>query len=136
MSSGMREFQTGATRDDATDKPDFRGFLSIQVLRRYAQYMHKHRKQADGGLRDADNWKKGIPQRAYLESAWRHFLDWAELADLEDPPSAEVQEAACALLFNVMGWLHEEIHECGAREAEDDETVQAQLDAACMGGGE
>jgi hypothetical protein len=126
----MREFESGATRDDATDKLDFRGFLSIQVLRRYAQYMHKHRKQADGNLRDSDNWKHGIPQKAYLESAWRHFLDWAELADLEDPPSVEVQEAACALLFNIMGWLHEEMHECGSREAEDTVAAQVRLDEA------
>jgi hypothetical protein len=126
----MREFESGATRDDATDKLDFRGFLSIQVLRRYARYMHKHRKQADGQLRDSDNWKHGIPQKAYLESAWRHFLDWAELADTEDPPSAEVQEAACALLFNIMGWLHEEMHECGSREAEDIAAAQVRLDEA------
>jgi len=103
----MRRFATGATRDEDASKPDFRGFLSIPVLRRFAVYMHRHRMQADGKMRDSDNWKRGIPRSAYLSSGWRHWLDFAEHAD--EGRGQDALEAACAVLFNVMGWMHEEI---------------------------
>ena len=71
----MRKFNTGATRDVDNDKLDFEGFLSPTVLIRYAEYMHTHRKQSDGALRDSDNWQKGIPKEVYMKSMWRHFMD-------------------------------------------------------------
>jgi hypothetical protein len=40
----MREFTTGATRNLDEDKHDYEGFLSPYVLRRFAAYMHEHRK--------------------------------------------------------------------------------------------
>lgn len=99
----MRTFDTGATRDTDADKFDYEGFLSPGVLRRFAEYMHKNRIQVDGSLRDSDNWQKGIPQDAYMKSAWRHFMEWwaAHRNGFTD------EEALCALLFNVMGYLHE-----------------------------
>jgi hypothetical protein len=109
----MREFKSGATRDDDTDKYDYEGFLSPLVLERYAEYMHKHRKQADGKLRDSDNWQKGIPVVQYMKSKIRHIVEtWKlhrfELA-LEDysPVSyqEEIEESLCAELFNTMGML-------------------------------
>ena len=54
----MRTFDTGATRDSDNDKLDYEGFLSPLVLRRYAEYLHKHRKQSDGKIRTSDNWQK------------------------------------------------------------------------------
>jgi hypothetical protein len=105
----MRVFATGATRNHDHDKLDFEGFLSPLALERFAEYMHKHRLQADGQLRSSDNWQKGIPMDAYMKSAWRHFFAWwkayrgqpsDELLDIEE-------EALCALLFNVQGYLHE-----------------------------
>jgi hypothetical protein len=106
----MRQFTTGATRDSDTDKYDYEGFLSPLVLERYGEYMHKHRKQADGKLRDSDNWQKGIPKDAYMKSGWRHFMDWwkehRKIASREG-----LEDALCALLFNVMGYLHETIKE-------------------------
>lgn len=99
----IRKFETGATRDTATDKFDYEGFLAPQVLKRFAEYMHKHRQQSDGSLRDSDNWQKGIPLDAYMKSAWRHFMDWwtAHREGRVD------EEALCALLFNVQGYLFE-----------------------------
>ena len=47
-----------------------------QVLERYAEYMNDARVQADGSLRDSDNWQKGMPLSAYMKSGWRHFLTW------------------------------------------------------------
>ena len=109
----MREFDTGATRDDDKNKYDYDGFLSPLVLNRYAEYMHKHRIQADGELRDSDNWQNGIPIIQYMKSKWRHFMEtWRlhRLAVKNDPPtdySVELTESLCAELFNTMGMLHE-----------------------------
>ena len=103
----VRAFDTGATRNADTGKFDYEGFLSPLVLERFAQYMHKHRHQADGQLRDSDNWQKGIPFDAYMKSMFRHFMDvWCHHRGL--PLAKEpLEEALCALLFNVMGYLHE-----------------------------
>jgi hypothetical protein len=106
----MRTFDSGATRDNDARKIDFEGFLSPLVLERFGRYMRKHRRQADGGLRDSDNWQKGIPRDAYMKSAFRHFMAWwmahrgwkrATANDLED--------LLCAVLFNVQGYLHEHL---------------------------
>lgn len=103
----MRTFATGATRDAEDGKYDYEGFLSPLVLERFAQYMHKHRKQADGKLRDSDNWQKGIPLAAYIKSAWRHFMDWWFAHRFGRLTREETEDALCALMFNVMGYLHE-----------------------------
>ena len=99
----MRKFETGATRDDDKDKLDFEGFFSPPVLQEFAHYMHKHRKQADGSLRASDNWQKGIPRIDYMKSGWRHFFDWW-VGHRNDEPD---MEAACALMFNLQGYMHE-----------------------------
>ena len=98
-----RTFSTGATRDTDADKLDFDGFLSAPVLRSFAAYMHKNRKRRDGSLRASDNWQKGIPREQYRKSAWRHFMEWWEM----HRAGQDTTEAACALLFNVMGDTHE-----------------------------
>lgn len=109
---GMREFPGGATRDTDEGKFDYEGFLSPTVLERYAAYMHKHRKQADGKLRDSDNWQRGsgIPKSAYMKSGFRHWMDvWKGHRGLL--PREVLVEALCAVLFNVMGYLHELLKE-------------------------
>lgn len=104
----IRKFNTGATRDTATNKLDFEGFLSPLVLRRFAEYMHKNRLQTDGSLRDSDNWQKGIPKDAYMKSMWRHFFAvWEDYRGIGD----NYEEDLCALLFNVQGLLHELLKE-------------------------
>ena len=106
----MRKFDTGATRDTEEGKLDYEGFLSPLVLRRYAMYMDKNRVQADGALRASDNWQKGIPMDAYMKSAWRHFFEWWRLhrESIDGTAGVEhMEEAMCALLFNVMGYMHE-----------------------------
>ena len=102
----MRSFDTGATRDTDSGKLQYEGFLSPLVLRRYAEFMHKHRKQRDGQLRAADNWQKGIPLEVYMDSAWRHLMDcWGWQRKWWNPKEG-IEEALCALLFNIMGMLH------------------------------
>lgn len=106
--SVVREFSSGATRDTATGKHDFEGYLSPLVLNRFAEYMTKHREQNDGSLRASDNWQKGIPQDQYMKSAWRHFIEWWTLHRTPWHGN-EVEEALCALMFNIMGYLHEHL---------------------------
>ncbi len=102
----MRQFGSGATRDTDNGKLDYEGFLSPLVLERYAQYMHKHRVQVDGSLRDADNWMKGIPLDVYIKSGWRHFMDW--WMNHRGVKAREgLEEALCAVIFNSSGYLHE-----------------------------
>jgi len=108
----MREFETGATRDKDDNKYDYEGFLSPIALERFAEYMHKHRRQADGAMRDSDNWQKGIPIEAYRKSLVRHVLQcWGawrnhDMRDDKGEPIDE-EEALCAIMFNVQGLLHE-----------------------------
>lgn len=114
-STDARYFEGGAYRDVDQNKLDFEGFLSPAVLKRYAEYMHKNRKQSDGKMRDSDNWQSGIPKEVYMKSMWRHFFEvWTihrealDNGDLTDTPE-ELQEALCALTFNVMGYLFEDL---------------------------
>jgi len=104
----MRKFKSGSTRDDDTDKYDFEGFLSPIVLEAFAEYMHRHRKQADGKLRPSDNWMKGISQEVYMKSLTRHFMDlWKEHRGYKSREGK--MDALCAIMFNTMGYLYEEL---------------------------
>ena len=106
----MRYNDTGATRDSDEGKYDYEGFFSPLVIERFAEYMHKHRFQADGRVRDSDNWQKGMPKAWYMKSGWRHFFDWWK--EHRGWPTKEgLQEALCGLIFNAMGYLHEVIKE-------------------------
>lgn len=106
--TAMRVFETGATRNTDEHKLDYEGFLSPIALERYAQYLHKHRFQADGKVRDSDNWQKGIPFNVYMKSLWRHFMD---LWKLHRGYTADesLEDALCAIIFNAQGYLHENL---------------------------
>jgi len=105
----MREFETGATRDDNDTKLNFCGALSPIALCRYVEYIGENRHQADGNVRDWDNWKKGIPEKAYIEGNARHFVDtWLQFegyAPLD--PKHDIEESLCGIIFNAFGHLHE-----------------------------
>lgn len=109
----MRVFDTGATRDSNDDKLEYEGFESALVTKRYAEYMHAHRKQADGNLRAPDNWQKGIPKAAYVQSLVRHIQDvklhWDGAAD--EAVDGDLESVLCAVLFNTKGLLFELIKE-------------------------
>jgi len=106
----IRKFGTGATRDTDEGKHDFEGFLSPIVINRFGEYMSKHRKQSDGGLRDSDNWQKGIPKDQYIKSLLRHIQDmWLEHRGYKG--REEKEETMCAIMFNIMGYLHETLKE-------------------------
>jgi hypothetical protein len=71
-----RVADTGANRDFANDKIDYHKFNHPIVDWSYGQFMHGHRKLADGTMRDGDNWTKGFPNEWILGSATRHMEDW------------------------------------------------------------
>lgn len=103
----MRQFTTGATRNDDRNALDYEGFLSPLVLKAFAEYMHKNRRQADGNLRASDNWQKGIPRDAYMKSMWRHFMHAWSLHRHGAIDADDLIEALMAVLFNVQGYAHE-----------------------------
>lgn len=113
----IRTFDTGATRDSDEDKPDFTGILSPEVLLRFGQYMKEHSIQKDGTRRAYDNWKRGIPRDAYIQSLFRHFIDLWQMHELDkeygdqadDKDAKIIEDALCAILFNCQGYLHEYI---------------------------
>jgi hypothetical protein len=75
--------------------------------------MHAHRVQADGNVREANNWKKGMSPEVYLESMFRHVMDlWilqegGSFIDVNTDEGFQVEEALCAIMFNAEGMLHE-----------------------------
>lgn len=112
----IREFSTGATRDTNVGKLDYEGFFSPIVLQRYAQYLHKHRTQSNGKLRDSDNWQKGIPLDTYMKSKVRHNIaTWlihrGYPAFDEKGNIVDLEESLCAEIFNAMGYLFEILEE-------------------------
>ena len=109
----IRKFKTGATRDTNEGKYDYEGFLSPLVIEAYGKYMHKHRKQSDGTLRDSDNWQKGFGENHFavcIKSLWRHFLDlWFlhrgyKRFDKKDGHEITKEEVLMAILFNDMAY--------------------------------
>jgi hypothetical protein len=102
----IRRFPSGATRDTDADKLDYEGFSHPLIERRFAEYMHKHRRQPDGALRDSDNWQRGIPLDTYMKSGFRHFMDWWAV-HRGCKQEADAEDALCALRFNAMGYLLE-----------------------------
>lgn len=110
--SQIRKFETGATRDTNEGKHEYARFLDSRVLRRYGAYMHRHRTQADGSLRDPDNWKKGMGD-TYIDSLWRHVMDcweieqWGSATDHRTGEPVDLEEALCGVIFNAHGKLFE-----------------------------
>lgn len=108
----MREFETGATRDDATGKFDFEGYLSPAVLWEFARYMEGHGHLADGSTRASDNWQKGIPTDEYMKSLLRHVFDlWMlhrgyQPVRPENGEEVDAHEALGGALFNLQGLWH------------------------------
>ena len=103
MAETMQQFEGGATRNANGDKFDYEAFINPEVLHAYGEFMHGHRKQRDGSLRDGDNWQKGIPKEQLMKSMFRHFVDvW--MGHREGIGVDE--EALCAVLFNTMAYLH------------------------------
>lgn len=111
--SKIRKFNTGATRDTEETKLDYEGFLSPIVLEAYAEYMHRHRKQSDGKLREPDNWQKLFGEKHYdvcMKSLMRHIMDlWLEHRGFKSRNGKE--DALCGILFNTMAYYYKFLKE-------------------------
>lgn len=106
----IRTFDTGATRDSDEGKLKYEGFFSPEVLRRRAEYMHEHRKQADGTLRDPDNWMKGLSRSVYMDSLLRHVVElWLMHRSPNVPQDKNIEDVLCAIMFNTEGYLYEQL---------------------------
>ena len=111
----VRAFASGATRDVDDKKYDYEGFLSPRAIRRYGEYMNKHKHQADGSIRASDNWQRGIPIPVYMKSLLRHTLDAHAIHrglrtfDTKDGSEVGIEDTLCAILFNAFGYLHEHL---------------------------
>lgn len=93
--SGKREsFGTGAVRDTADGKGFF-DCLPFEALRRLAVHMENGAKKYG-----KHNWRKGINQSRYLQSALRHLNQFAEGHRDEDH--------LAAVMFNVAGIIEVE----------------------------
>jgi len=103
--SSMKKFNSGATR---TSEPleDPEGFLSPAVIIEFNRYMAHHRTQADGEVRRADNWQRGMSKARYMRSMWRHFLDVWNYWRIPRVGDA-ILDSLCALMFNVHGMMLE-----------------------------
>lgn len=71
----IRKFKSGATRDTSNGKFDYLGFMHPLCDFSFAKYMHKHRFQADGSIRDANNWWGGFGKDVVIQSLVRHIED-------------------------------------------------------------
>lgn len=108
-----RYFKSGATRDDADYKLDYEAFFNPRVLEIYAEFMHKHRKQTDGKLRDGDNWQKGFGKDVVAKSLVRHMIEfWKDhrgydVFDRKTGEDVDMKDTLCAIIFNAFAYLKE-----------------------------
>ena len=109
----MRQFETGATRNAEVD-PDYHGYFSPLSMHAYGEYMHAHQLQADGEIRESDNWQRGMPADSYVRSLVRHTHDVQLIHDgfgqyaRTDPRDPNPLKAhLCAIIFNAQGMLYE-----------------------------
>lgn len=110
--STIRKFASGATRDTDEGKPDYEGFISPLVTKRYGQYMHTKRIQADGAVRSGDNWQKGLSKESYIKSLTRHVEDFKLHHDgIGDEAIESLEDSLCAIIFNASGYLFELLKE-------------------------
>jgi len=113
--NAMNTFDTGATRSEDVVRDDPDGYLSPLFLEMYFKYMTKHRVQADGAVRDSDNWQKGIPLNRYMKGLWRHFFHlWQRhrgYTVTDDLAADSIEEDIGAMFFNLQGYAHELLKE-------------------------
>lgn len=105
--SGKRQsFKTGAVRDTQENKGRY-DLLPVHAIHRLARHF-------ENGARkyDADNWRKGIPLRRYMDSLLRHAFEFMGGKDDEDHLAAIIWNACCLLETQEMikrGLLPEEL---------------------------
>lgn len=108
--SELRKFESGAIRDQNENKPNYAGFFSPLVLKRFGDYMMKHQQLPNGDKRNADNWKGLFGKehnKVCFESNLRHVFDlWLIHDGFDDLSRDEKEEVLCAIMFNTMAELY------------------------------
>ena len=109
LGSGVRKFDSGATRDTEAGKIDPEGYLSPEVLERFCRYMETHQHLADGSVRESDNWQKlfgPTPEdhcAVCMKSLLRHALDlW--LFHRGAKGREDIESALAGIVFNVQAY--------------------------------
>ena len=127
----MRVFETGATLDNDETKHDPEGFNHPLVELCFCEYMTTHRVQADSNIRASDNWQKGIPKDVYMKSIWRHILDlWLHHRGYGHKAKEPLEDALCALRFNIAGYLFEVLKEQAGNE--NSQSLSDAINAQCQ----
>lgn len=131
----VRQFDTGANREEDAQKFDYEGCLSPLVIERFGRYMHEKSFLADGSRRASDNWQLGIPKDEYIKSLLRHVVAlWkAHRSRQVDQKTLDVvKEALCAIMFNSMGYLHETLRTPQHGPCRDGLWHTVDADGACI----
>lgn len=98
----VRQFKSGAIRDDDTSKEDYIETISWTAFKRYAEYMTSKKSRYGSG-----NFKKGIPIESYEQSLVRHLQKY--LANKYEGGNTEKDDDhISAMVFNLFGIMHEE----------------------------
>lgn len=134
--SKIRKFNSGAVRDTGDGKLEYLGFNHPLLDFKFSEYMHRHRKMADGSLRASDNWWGGFGKKITIQSLSRHVEDLKLLHsgyfvyEVRDGSKAErkvfkdklkelpagyieitIEECCSAIRFNAMAYLLDELKE-------------------------
>lgn len=106
----MRTFPKGGTRSDDDGKIDY-AHLSALADRVWCEYMHEHRIQENGELREPDNYKKGLSLESYKKSLRGHMQDLNLILEghkvFEKGKEVTPFDAIMAIRFNVQGVIIE-----------------------------
>ena len=104
----MRNFTTGASRNNDTGKLDPEGALSPIVIQAYCEFIAKNRLQDDGSIRPDDNWQKLFGDDhlgVCMKSLWRHLLDlWLFHRGLKGRET--IDDALGGILFNSQAYWY------------------------------
>jgi hypothetical protein len=97
-----RKFATGAVRDSEQGKEHYVECLSFTAMERFARYM-----LTCEGKYPPDNWRKGIPIKAYEQSLLRHIQKYFKNKYEGGNSEPEIDHLSAAW-FNLRGIIHEE----------------------------
>jgi len=104
----MRQHPKGATRSNDEGKIDY-AHISALADRVWCEYMHEHRIQEDGKLREPDNYKKGMPLKWNIKSFRGHFKDFELLLEghkvTENGKEKDLFESILGMEFNLKGMI-------------------------------
>lgn len=94
---GVRQFATGAQRDNADGKERF-DLLPISALARIAGHYEKGAKKYG-----ENNWRKGIPRQEFLKSGLRHLFKLLRGDKDEDHAAAVAWNILCFIETEELG---------------------------------